>query len=57
MVPFDVVTVIKQSVRIHSRSVLVSAIFEKNDEQGGEDCLSSCRLIPMSYKELKYRLL
>ena len=27
--------------RLHSRSVLVSAIFEKNDEQGGEDCLST----------------
>ena len=26
---------------MHSRSVLVSVIFEKNDEQGGEDCLST----------------
>ena len=42
---------------MHSRSVLVSAIFEKNDEQGGEDCLNSSRLIPMLVKELKYRLL
>ncbi len=29
---------------MHSRSVLVSAIFEKNDEQGGEDCLNSSRI-------------
>ena len=28
---------------MHSRSVLVSAISEKGDEQGGEDCLSSSR--------------
>ncbi len=43
VVLFDVVNVIKQSVGMHSRSVLVSAIFEKGDEQGGEDCLSSSR--------------
>ena len=43
MVLFDVVTIIKQSIGMHSRSVLVSVIFEKGDEQGGEDCLSSSR--------------
>ena len=32
---------IKQSSGIHSKSVLVSSIFEKNDEQGVEDCLST----------------
>ena len=35
------------------RSVLVSAIFRKDDEQGGEDCLSVCRfsnlLIPGTF--------
>ena len=30
-----------QSIGMHSRSVLVPAIFAKNDEQGGEDCLST----------------
>ena len=31
--------IIKQQTA--SQSVLVSAIFEKNDEQGGKDCLST----------------
>ena len=32
--------VMKKSGQLLSKSVLVSSIFEEDDEQGGEDCLS-----------------